>query len=112
MSYLRQIPEFSSKDYVSIQPWMGPARPVHRWAGINWIESNRLTGINTASESCYLLHKRSIGHAANSTEMDVRVGYDEKQDLSWSRATLFHGAKLLQSDGIVKMAHDGSAYAA
>jgi hypothetical protein len=111
-SYLRQIPEFSSKDYVSIQPWMGPARRVLRWAGINWIVSNRITGIGTASESCYLMHKRALGHAANSTEMDVRVGYDEKQDLSWSRATLFHGAKLLQSDGIVKVPHDGSAYVA
>lgn len=112
MSYLRQIPEFSSKDYVSIQPWMGPARKILRWAGINWITSNRITGIGTSSESCYLFHKRALGHAANSTEMDVRVGYDEKQDTSWSRATLFHGSKLLQSDGIVKMVHDGSAYVA
>jgi hypothetical protein len=39
-----------------------------------------------------------------------RVGYDEKQDTSWSRATIFHAAKILQNTGIVQMKHDGSAF--
>jgi Phage capsid protein len=112
MGYLRQIPEFSSKDYVTVQPLLGPPRRMLRWAGFNWITSTRLTGKGTSSEKCYFFHKNAIGHAANSTEMDVKVGYDEKQDVSWSRASLFHGAKLLQNSGIVQALHDGSAFAA
>jgi len=112
MGYLRQLPEFASKDFVNIQPLMGPPRRTMRWAGFNWVLSNRLTGKGTASEKCYFLHQHAMGHAANSTEMDVRVGYDEKQDSSWARATLYHGAKLLQNSGIVQVLHDGSAFAA
>lgn len=112
MGYMRQLPEFSSKDYVTMQPLMGPPRRVLRWAGFNFAISTRLTGKGTASEKCYFLHQHSMGHAANSVEMDVKVGYDEKQDSSWARATLYHGAKLLQNSGIVQVLHDGSAFAA
>lgn len=112
MGYLRQTPEFSSKDYVTVQPLLGPPRRMLRWAGFNWITSTRLTGKGTSSEKCYFLHKKAMGHAANSKEMDVKVGYDDKQDSSWSRATLYHGAKLLQNSGIVQVLHDGSAFAA
>lgn len=111
-SYIRQAPEFSSKDYVMVQPYVGPPRRMWNWLGVNWIVSTRITGIGTASEKCYIWHRRALGHAANMAEMDVRVGYDEKQDVSWARATLFHAAKLLQNDGVVQMVHDGSAYAA
>jgi hypothetical protein len=43
-------------------------------------------------------------------EDSINVGYDEKQDTSWSRATIFHGFKVLQNTGIVQMKHDGSAF--
>lgn len=112
MGYLRQIPEYASKDYVNIQPMMGPPRRTLRWAGFNWMVSTRLTGKGTSSEKCYFWHQRSMGHAANSKEMDVKLGYDEKQDSSWTRATLYHGAKLLQNSGIVQVLHDGSGFAA
>lgn len=112
MGYLRQIPEFTSKDYVNVQPLLGPPRRVLRWAGFNWVTSTRLTGKGTTSEKCYFLHQHAMGHAANSTEMDVKVGYRDDQDTSWSRATLYHNAKLLQNSGIVQYLHDGSAFAA
>lgn len=112
MSYIEQTPEFSSKDYVSVQPFMGPSRKMLRWKGVNWIKSTRITGKGTASEKCYLLHKRAMGHAANSQNMEVVVGYNEEQDYTFSRATLYHNAKLLQNSAIVQMLHDGSEYAA
>lgn len=110
-AYLQQVKEYASADYVDIKPLVGPPRPFKRWAGVNWIMHTGLTGIGTSSEKCYMFHKNAMGHAANMSDMDVRVGYDEKQDLSWARASLFHGAKLLQNSGIVQMLHDGSAYA-
>lgn len=112
MAYIEQIPEFASRDYVSVQPFMGPARRMLRWAGFNWIQSTRLTGKGTAAEKCYFFHKSAIGHAANSKDMEVVVDYDKKQATTWARATLYHGAKLLQNSGVVQVVHDGSGFVA
>jgi hypothetical protein len=110
-AYLMQVTEFSSGDYVEVKPFSGPVRKMFRWLGVNWMVHPNLTGVGTSTEKCYMWHQDSLGHAANSKEMQVNVGYDEKQDLSWSRASLYHGAKILQNSGIVMMKHDGSAYA-
>jgi hypothetical protein len=109
--YLMQIPEYSSSDWVEVKPFVGPSKRMRRWAGINWMFHNHLTGVGTSTEYCYIWHQHAVGHAANSKEMEVEVGYDAKQQLSWSRASLYHGAKILQQTGIVQMRHDGSAYA-
>ncbi len=111
-AYLMQTKEFSSADYVEVKTFASKTRRMRRWFGINWMVHPNLTGVGTSSEKCYLYHKASIGHAANSKEMDVAVGYNDQQAISWSRATLYHGAKLLQNTGIVQMKHDGSAYSA
>jgi hypothetical protein len=110
--YLLQTTEFASGDYVEMKPFDGPARKMFRWAGINWIVNSRVTGLGTAAEICYMYHRNSIGYAVNVGEEKVFAGFDEKQGLSWSRAEVFHGAKLLQNNGIVKMTHDGSAFVA
>jgi hypothetical protein len=110
--YLLQTTEFASGDYVEMKPFGGPARKMFRWAGINWIVSSRLTGLGTASEICYMFHRNAIGYAVNVGEEKVFAGFDEKQGLSWCRAEVFHGAKILQNNGIVKITHDGSAFVA
>ncbi len=111
-SMLRQNTTFASGDYVDVKPLMGPVRKMWRWAGINWLVSRRITGKGTSSEKCYILHRNAMGHAANSTAMKVSVGYEEKQQNSWTNASLYHGAKLLQNTGIVQVLHDGSRYVA
>lgn len=111
MSYLRQTTEFASADYVDVKPLVGPSRKMIRWNGVNWAQSARVTGSGTATELCYMFHRAAIGYAVNVGEDSVSIGYDEKQDTSWSRATVFHGAKILQNTGIVQMKHDGSAFA-
>lgn len=111
-AYLLQTTEFASGDYVDVKPLNGPVRRMWRWAGINWMLHTGLTGANTSTEDCYMFHKRSMGHAANGKEMQVVVGYNEEQDYTYARATLYHNSKLLQNSGIVNMNHDGSAYIA
>jgi hypothetical protein len=111
-AYLMQTTEFSSGDFVEVKAFGMPVRKMWQWAGINWIVSSRITGNGTASELCYMYHRNAIGYAVNVGEEKIAVGYDEKQDTSWSRATVFHGPKILQSNGIVQMVHDGSAYVA
>lgn len=108
-NYLAQIPEFANSQYVDVKLYATKTRRMKRWYGINWYTHPNLTGIGTSDEKCYMYHRNAIGHAANSKEMDVAVGYDEQQAISWSRATLYHGAKLLQNIGIVRMRHDASA---
>ena len=110
MAYLRQTKEFAHADYVDIKPLVGPTRKMLRWAGVNWAQSARITGSGTASEKCYMFHRSALGYAINVGEDSVAIGYDEKQDTSWSRASVFHAAKLLQNTGIVQMKHDGSAF--
>jgi hypothetical protein len=108
--YLYQTTEFASADYVEIKPFAGPAKRMRRWMGVNWMCHNHLTGVGTASEKCYMWHKNALGHAANTKEMDTEVGYEGKQQLSWCRSSIYHGAVILQNSGIVQMVHDGSAY--
>ncbi len=110
LAYLRQAPEYSSADYVDVKVFNGPARRMLRWAGVNWMLSPRITGTGTNNELCYMWHRNAFGYAVNVGEESVAIGYDEKQDTSWSRATIFHAAKILQNTGIVQMKHDGSAF--
>lgn len=111
MAYIRQTPEFSSSDYVDVKTFSGATRKMLRWAGVNWMQSARITGVGTATELCYMWHRDALGYAVNVGEDSIDVGYDSKQDTSWSRATIFHGAKVLQNTGIVQMKHDGGSFA-
>lgn len=108
--YLMQIPEFASADYVDMKFLNGPAKRVCRWAGFNWIFHPNLTGVGTASEKCYFLHRDAVGSAFdNGNGLNVAIGYDDEQDYSYARASSFTGAKLLQQNGIVQFLHDASA---
>jgi hypothetical protein len=110
MAYLRQSTEFASADYVDVKPLVGPTRKMLRWNGVNWITSSLVTGVGTATELCYMWHRAALGYSVNVGEDSIHIGYDEKQDTSWTRATIFHGAKVLQNTGIVQLKHDGSAF--
>lgn len=113
-AFLMQTKEFASVDYVKSKPFEDGIEHMtynmFYWANVKWIVHPNLTGAGTASESCFMYHKSAIGHAAAVNDMDSQVGYENEQDYSWARATIFMGAKLLQNSGIVEMVHDGSAY--
>ncbi len=117
-AYLLQVAEFSSADYVSVKPlatgetaWRDTPM-MYRWMGVNWIVHPELPGVGTAAEKCFMYHRSSIGHAINKDGIDAKIGYEEKQNMSWARTTVYHGAALLQNSGVVVMNHDGSAFAA
>lgn len=109
-AYLMQTTEFASGDFVDVKPMTGPTRKMWRWDGINWATSSRITGTGTSAELCYMWHRAALGYAVNLNEDSVDIGYDGKQDTSWSRATIFHVPKILQNTGIVQMKHDGGAF--
>jgi hypothetical protein len=113
--YLMQTKEFASREYINKPPTDGADaawrdRPLmYHWLGVNWCVHPNISGIGTASESCFLYHKSGIGHAADVSGMETPVGYDDEQAYSWARVSINMGPKLLQNSGIVEMVHDGSA---
>lgn len=111
-AYLLQAPEFAKGEYVDVKPYAsGASRKMYRWMDVNWIVHPNLTGVGTSTEKCYIFHRNSIGHAVDTKGIQSPVGYDEEQDYSWARASVYMGSKLLQNTGIVQMKHDGSAFA-
>lgn len=110
-AYLMQTKEFASVDYVNNKPFEGQLT-MFRWANCNFIVHPNLTGKGTATEKCFMYHKSAIAHAASTKLVTSVVGYDEEQDYSYARCSMFMGPKLLQNSGIVVMNHDGAAYAA
>lgn len=117
LAYLEQATEFASAEYVNVRPYAGqdPSwrdKPMaYRWRNALLIEHPNLPGKGTSSEISFLYHKSAIGHAANTEGMQSPVGYDDEQDYSWARCSMFMGAKLLQNAGVVVITADGSAYA-
>ncbi len=111
-AYLAQTKEFASGDYVEVKPFNGPARRMFRWFHVNWAIHPNLTGAGTSAEKCFVFHRNAIGHAVDTKSIQSPVGYDEEQDYSWARASVYMGSKLLQNAGVVVLNHDGSAYVA
>jgi hypothetical protein len=114
-AYLLQIDSFASADYVNSRPWMSPEMAwsdmpkMRNWLGVNWVSHPGVPGNGTASETCFMFHKTAIGHAMDTAGMNVSAGYNEEDDYSWARCSVFMGSQILQNSGIVKMIHDGSA---
>lgn len=123
LEYMTNIASFASADYVVVKPNVNypglnatdpkkSGQGWYEWKGVKWVVSSKIAGAGTSSENCFMYHRSAIGHAVATGEIDSKIGYDEEQDYSWSRCTLFHGAKLLQNTGVVRMVHDGSALVA
>ena len=111
-TYMMQIKEFASADYVEVKPLVGPARRMRRWAGFNWFISNRLSGRTTSTEKLLAWHRNAIGWAMDTENMEIDADYNREDSYYWARASGFMGAKLLQNAGVVVVNHDGSAIVA
>ena len=117
LAYLEQAPEFSSADYVNMRTFANDDanwrdQPMaYRWRNALIIEHPNLPGQGTSSETSFLYHKNSVGHAANTDGMETPVGYNEEQAYSFARCSMDMGAVLLQNSGVVVITADGSDYA-
>lgn len=119
LAYLEQAPEFANAQYVDMRPYSGSDQnaswrdkpQAYRWRNTLVVEHPGLPGKGTSSEKSFLYHQTAIGHAADKAGLKSPVGYDEEQDYSWARCSMFMGAVLLQNSGVVVVTHDGSAYA-
>ena len=57
---------------------------------------SNLTGVGSNAEKCYIFYGNAIGHAVDKKGVQSPVGYDEEQDYSWARVSVYMGSKLLQ----------------
>jgi hypothetical protein len=107
---LMGLNEFTSSDYINLKPFENVSKSrAFNWYGVNWIVDAGLPGTGTASATCFMYNKKSMGHACNAESISTHVGYDDKNDKSWARCSTYMGSKLLQNSGVVKMLHDDAA---
>lgn len=104
---LMQLAAFTSADYVALKPFENvPKAQAFEWMGINFIVDGSITGVGTSSAACLMYSQNAIGHAIDSERLSTFADYDEKNDKSWARCTVYMGSKLLQNAGVVEMPHD------
>lgn len=119
LSYLEEAPEFASAEYVEVRPYAGSDqnaswrdRPMaYKWRNCLIITHPNLPGKATNAAVNFLYHKSAVGHAINVEGINTDAGYDGEHDYSYARCTAFMGAVMLQTAGVVEIAHDGSARA-
>lgn len=108
--FLMGLNEFTSADFINDKKFEGFNKDeAFSWYGVNWIVDTNLIGAGTANATCYMYAQNAIGHAVDTEYMKTLVGYDEKNDKSWARCSMYMGSKLLQNSGIIKMPHDDSS---
>lgn len=108
-SFLMDLDQFTSVDYVQGKPFEGVTLDkAFSWYGVNWIVDPALPGVGTSSATCFMYSQNAIGHACDMERLATYVGYDDKNDKSWARCSTYMGSKLLQNSGVVKMLHDDS----
>jgi hypothetical protein len=111
-AYLSDLPSFTSVDYVNEKVLVEGGQEWARWMGITWTEHTGLPGVGTADATLFIYDSNAIGHAIATGDIQALAGYNEEQDYSWARTTVFDGAKLLQNAGVVKIHHDDTALSA
>ena len=98
--------EFSSSDYIDDKRFPKQKDMAFMWNGVKWIVHTNVPDIGTNNAKCYIYAKNAVGHAFNSERFDVRVDYDEKNDSSWARATIYMGSLMLQQTGVIQIPHN------
>jgi len=113
---LLQTEEFTNVNYVDKKVFATTNDAVQArfaWAGIEWVVHSGLTGAETSTEKCLFWNKAAVGLGVDKGDgSKVEVGRDGRNDISWTRASTFIGAKLLQNAGVVIFRHAGDGYAA
>lgn len=105
------LDQFTSADYIQDKIFAGVSRSkAFDWNGVKWIVNPALAGAGTSSATCFMYNKAAIGHAADSQNMQTVIGYDDKNDKSWCRCSVFMGSVLLQNAGVIKMLHNDSTF--
>ncbi len=81
----------------------------YRWRNVLIIPHPMLANVSSPTlEVNYMYHKSAIGHAADVANIQSAAGYNEEEDYSYARTTIYMGSKLLQNTGVIKIPHDAT----
>lgn len=108
MARIMTFAQSTSIDYVDRKPLIDGPQPF-RFLGATHIMHPRLTGVGTSTASNFVYHKAAIGHAVDSAGIKTDIGYNGEHDYSYARHSIFHGAKILQNAGVLKVVTDDTA---
>lgn len=107
---LLTFPEFVNADFVDTKGLVGYGLDKPRvWMGAMHMMHSGLPGVGTATASNFIFAKSAVGHAIASGEIQVASGYNDEDDYSYSRHTIFDGATILQQDGVIEVVTDDTA---
>lgn len=99
--------EFVSSDFVDEDFLLGGATQRPRmWNGAMHMVHTGLPAVGTALAQNFAFGKAGIGYAMNTDGIDVAIGYDDEDDYSYARHSIFHGSRVLQESGIIKITTD------
>lgn len=108
MARIMTFAQATSIDYVNQKPLVDGPQPF-RFLGATHIMHPRLTGVGTSTASNFVYHKASIGHAVDSAGIKTDIGYNGEHDYSYARHSIFHGSRILQNAGVLKVVSDDTA---
>jgi hypothetical protein len=107
---LKTIPQFTSSDYVKVPKFEGFSKSrVFNFNGINFIVDSGLPGAGSSTATCFFYVRNAIGHACDKESITTLIGYDQKNDKSWARASAYMGSKLLQNSGVHVITHNDTS---
>ncbi len=107
---LLTINQFVSADYIDSKFLSGLAADKPKWwLGAMHIMHTGLPGKGTATASNFIFAKPAVGHAIAQGEIQVAAGYNDEDDYSYSRHTIFDGGTILQQAGVLKVVTDDTA---
>ena len=108
MARIMTFSQATSVDFVNTKPLVEGPQPF-KFLGAMHIMHPRITGAGTATASNYVDHKTALGHAADTAGIKTDIGYNGEHDYSYARHSIFHGSKILQNAGVLKVVTDDTA---
>lgn len=125
-AFAMTINQFTSKDYVTNQPFEDgpPVAPVNPgisnaidFMNVKWMMHPGLTGVGTATASVFAYHKFALGyatgaHAQNNADNDVvraMINYIPDRDSYFVNHAMSGGAILIDDKGVIKGTVDDTA---
>lgn len=100
------IDKATSGDYVDRKVLTDSAPQLYRWKGVLWMKHTGLPNVGLATAKCFIWHKSAVGHAMANGVPEAAAGFNQEHDYYWVRHTVYHGAVLLQNEGIAVIPHD------
>ncbi len=109
-SQMMNIEELTSGDYSNDKRL---ANPMGVWnaLGMTFIEHTELSGVGTSTAKCFAYNKMAVGHAlpGGVAAEQIKIQEDGPNFRHLIATSLFHGAGIIQNEGVIEFSADDEA---